>query len=120
MERRKKIVYEYKALVTNVVDGDTIDVDIDLGFYMVARVRMRLARVDTPETYGVSRDSDEYKAGMKSKEFVKERLIMQDVLIKTQKTGKFGRWIAEVFYGPNFEINLSDELIKRGLAEPYS
>jgi len=112
-------MYTYKAFVTRVVDGDTIDCDVDLGFYMIARIRFRLARVNTPETYGVNKDSDEYKAGKHAKGFVCDKIQSEFVLIKTEKTGKFGRWIAEVFYGPNFETNLSDKLLETGLAHPY-
>ena len=112
-------MYEYKAVVTNVVDGDTLDVNISLGFHLFAHIRMRLARINTPETYGVKRDSDEYRAGMKAKAYVIDNVELQDVLIRTEKTGKFGRWIAEVFYGEDFSINLNDELVSHGLAKRY-
>ena len=113
-------MYEYKAHVTRVVDGDTIDADVDLGFYMIARIRMRLARINTPETFSVKKDSEEYKAGVKSKTHVIDAIGGKDVLIRTQKTGKFGRWIAEVLYGADFKTNLSDELLELGLARPYA
>ena len=112
-------MYSYKAHVNRVVDGDTIDCDVDLGFYMIARIRFRLARVNTPETYGVSKDSDEYKAGLKAKQFVVAAIEGKDILIKTGKTGKFGRWIAEVYYGDNLETNLSDRLLDLKLAKVY-
>jgi len=112
-------MYTYKAYVNRVVDGDTIDCDIDLGFYMIARIRLRLARVNTPETYGVSKDSDEYVAGMAAKQFVIDAIEGEEVIIKTSKTGKFGRWLAEIYYGVDFEINLNDKLIEEGLAKLY-
>ena len=112
-------MYLYEAYVNRVVDGDTLDLDVDLGFYMIARIRVRLARVNTPETFGVRKGSAEYKAGMKAKKFVTHMLKGQTVMIATEKTGKYGRWIAEVNYGPNYEINLNDELLEKSLAKLY-
>lgn len=112
-------MYQYIAFVSNIVDGDTIDCDVDLGFFMIARIRFRLARVNTPETHGVSKDSAEYAAGMQSKNFVGDAIEGMNVMIKTSKTGKFGRWLAEVYYGPNYETNLNDKLLELGLAKEY-
>ena len=52
-------MYDYKATVVKIVDGDTIDVDIDLGFYMVTRQRLRINRIDTPEREEVSRNEEQ-------------------------------------------------------------
>lgn len=57
-----------------MVDGDTIDVLIDLGFYVELRERLRLEGIDTPEIYRVPKDSEEYKKGMVAKEYVERRL----------------------------------------------
>lgn len=93
-------IYEYKADLVNIVDGDTQDIDVDLGFYTSKEIRVRLEGVDTHETYGVKKDSDEYKKGMKEKEFVEDFYESADELtIKTMKDsqGKYGRWLARVW-----------------------
>lgn len=115
-------MYEYKAKITRVVDGDTIDAEVDLGFGVSFRERFRLARVNTPETYGVKKDSEEYAAGMKAKQAVIALVETYDeVVIQTSKDkkGKYGRYIAEVLFldGSEPALNLSDYLLEEGLAE---
>lgn len=109
--------YEYRANVTRVVDGDTLDLTVDLGFKVSVRIRARLYGVDTPETFGVKKESDEYKAGVAAREFVEEWLGMvipaehenfqhrvltpPPVIIrsfdgKPLGQGKYGRWLVEV------------------------
>ena len=56
-------MYEYSAALMGVVDGDTVDVTVDLGFRIHREIRLRLAGIDTHETYGVSKDSEEYRRG---------------------------------------------------------
>ena len=106
-------MYDYKATVVKIVDGDTIDVDIDLGFYMVTRQRLRINRIDTPE-----RGQDGFH---EATDRVKELCpVGSQVVVSTSKAGKFGRWIAEVtttYLG--HEINLSDQMLLEGLAKEY-
>lgn len=112
-------MYQYKAKVDRVVDGDTIDLIIDLGFKITTHQRIRLAEINTPETYNVKRDSEEYKKGIKSKEFVEKRLAdnNNEVMIETSKlTGKYGRYIGTIWLGDN-EVSLNKELVDKGLAE---
>lgn len=106
-------MYEYKAKVVKVVDGDTIDCDVDLGFYMTARIRFRLARIDTPEVRG-----EERPEGLAAKAWLVERLeaVNNEIVVKTEKTGKYGRWLGEVVIG---EENVNDALVKSGHAEYY-
>jgi len=65
-------VYEYRARLVRVVDGDTYDLTIDLGLRVQTKARVRLRGVDTPETYGVRRGSDEWTRGRAAKDFVLE------------------------------------------------
>ena len=104
-------MYTYKAKVVKVVDGDTIDCDVDLGFYMTAKIRFRLARIDTPEVRGV-----EKVEGKIAKQWLIDLLDKHnnEVTIETEKTGKYGRWIAEIIIG---DMNVNDELVKTGNAE---
>lgn len=82
-------MFTYNAHVERVVDGDTIDVSIDLGFDIWHKVRLRLADIDTPE---VSTEK-----GKLVKKFVIEFLEGKDVVIETTKPDKYGRYLATVF-----------------------
>jgi len=106
-------MYEYKAKLKRVVDGDTIEFIIDVGFKMTTTQRIRLAHVNTPEMFRVKKDSLEYKKGLAAKEYVEKRLAdnHNEVLLKTFKhTGKYGRYIAIVNLKDS-EISLNDELL---------
>ncbi len=94
--------YTYSARVIDVVDGDTIDVTVDLGFKITRDVRLRLLGIDTAEIFGVEETSDAYKRGIKHKEFVADWLDQSfdseyPLLIGTHKQGKFGRYLATVW-----------------------
>lgn len=108
--------YSYNAKVIRVVDGDTFDAIVDLGFNICVKQRFRIANIDAPETYGVKKESEEYKAGKVVTERLKELIESKDVLIKSQKTGKYGRYIAEVFFEGN---SVGDTLLSEGLVEKY-
>ena len=119
----------YNADVTRVIDGDTLDLDVDLGFKVHVRVRVRLFGIDTPETYGVKKESEEFKAGTEAKAFVLDWLDLQagescapraPVVIKSHDgkpigQGKYGRWLVEVF--PDAGGSLNEELVRMGHAE---
>ena len=112
-------MYEYKATLDRVVDGDTMDLIIDMGFKMTTNQRIRLANINTPETYGQQHDTEEYKAGMKAKNFVIKRLSENDniVRIETSKlTGKYGRYIGVIWLADS-ETSLNDELVQKGFAK---
>lgn len=104
-------MYTYKAIVVRIVDGDTLDADVDLGFYMRTRQRFRLARIDTPERgeEGFTEATDR----------VKELCpVGSEIMISTSKTGGFGRWLAEINYGHSL-TNLGDQLLLEGFAKLY-
>lgn len=86
-------LWHYRCELVRVVDGDTIDLDVDLGFYMTARIRVRLLDIDTPEMRGAERPD-----GLKAKEFVEEWFRQaEDLVVQTRKTGKYGRWLADIW-----------------------
>lgn len=93
-------MWEYQARVVNVVDGDTLDVQVDLGFYLTREVRLRLLDVDTHEVYGVEKESEEYRRGKQESAFVEEWVTDASgkwpFLVRTEKTGKYGRYLAVV------------------------
>lgn len=110
----------YVKEVTNVVDGDTIDVIIDLGFDISFSSRVRLAGIDTPE----SRTSDKAEKilGLESKEYLKKAIkAAKTVVIKTEKmdsSEKYGRILGWVYLdGSGNSIN--NELIEKGYAWGY-
>ena len=105
-------LYTYKAQLLNVVDGDTYDFQVDLGFNTYKKLRVRLLEVDTAEIYGVKMESEEYKRGQRQKEFVSGELNSADtIVLKTyegDETGKYGRYLASVCVD---DKSLSDLLI---------
>lgn len=94
-----------------------MDLDIDLGFYITIRERVRLADIDTPEIYGVPSGSEEYERGMTAKAYVERRLAANhnEVVVETGKLGKWRRWIATLYLADS-EISLNQELLDKGLA----
>jgi micrococcal nuclease len=127
-------MWEYQAKVLRVVDGDTLDLMIDLGFRVFAKHRVRLHGIDTPETYGVKKESEEYKAGMAAKEFVESWLRNEggEVLIRshdggTPRAGKYGRWLVDVYpldgdADPESPVapSLNEDLVAEGHATVYT
>ena len=114
-------MYEYYVRkVDNVVDGDTIDVLIDLGFDILFQSRVRLAGIDTPE----SRTSDKFEKvlGLESKEYLKKHLKdAKSVVIKTEKMNsseKYGRILGWVYVNGDTE-SLNDKMINDGYAWGY-
>lgn len=127
--------YQYSALGHHVVDGDTIDVELDFGFRLRQEMRLRLAGIDTPEMN--SEDEEDRERAYRAKKFVEEALFKvtvidenrnsveaRDLVVKTIKTraGKekqtFGRYVAEVYVLIRGKwIFLNQALVDEGLAE---
>jgi micrococcal nuclease len=117
----EKVMYEYYVRkVENVVDGDTIDVLIDLGFDILFQSRVRLAGIDTPESR--TRDLKEKALGIESKEYLKKALKdAKSVVIKTEKmnsTEKFGRILGWIYVNGD-TVSLNDMMINDGYAWGY-
>jgi len=119
MADKDPYIYRIKE-ITKVVDGDTIDADIDLGFDISLTKRIRLAGVDTPESRTI--DANEKKYGLQSKEWLKYKVEnAKDILIKTElpdSTEKYGRIIGHLFVNDQ-ETSLNDQMIVEGYAWPY-
>jgi micrococcal nuclease len=114
-------MYEYHVKkVTNVVDGDTIDVDIDLGFDISFSSRVRLAGIDTPESR--TTDKAEKALGLESKEYLKKQLKdATSVIIKTEKMNsseKYGRILGWIYVNGD-TVSLNDKMINDGYAWGY-
>lgn len=120
-------MYEYRAKIINVVDGDTIDVDIDLGFHITVRQRCRLAGINTPEL----RDPDPTvrAKGVEAKRFVEAWVAKHQnaaaspgaVTVRSEKPypdDKYGRYLADVYClaHPDDTTGLNAALVDEGLA----
>jgi len=130
-------MYQYNAVIRKVVDGDTVEIDIDLGLSAwVHNEKIRLYGIDTPEVYGVKKGSAEWERGNQASEFVKKHLIENDkVIIETikDKREKYGRYLALIYVKVEQSILadltgirnngdfycLNDILIAKGLAKKY-
>jgi micrococcal nuclease len=114
-------LYWYRGKVLRVVDGDTMDVEFDLGLNTFVRERVRLYGIDTPEIFGMKKESEEFQRGMAAKAFVEERLAAKPVWIHTfkDKTGKYGRYLADVFFqdAEGKHVSISQLLLEDGLAD---
>ena len=114
-------MYEYRIKkVTNVVDGDTIDVEIDLGFSVSYAQRLRLAGIDTPESR--TTDKAEKVLGLEAKEYLKSKVKeAKDIVVKTEKpdsSEKYGRILGWIYVdGSNKSIN--EQMIEDGHAWGY-
>jgi micrococcal nuclease len=114
-------MYEYFVKeVTKVVDGDTIDVIIDLGFDIMFSSRVRLAGIDTPESR--TKDKEEKVLGLESKEYLKKNLKdAKPIVIKTEKMNsseKYGRILGWLYINNDTE-SINDKMINDGYAWGY-
>ena len=106
--------YCYKAKCVKVYDGDTITLDIDLGFNLkMLSQKVRLLGINTPEIRGKAK-----KAGLVSRDRLRELIDGKDVVMLSHKdrTGKYGRWLATIYVG---YLNVNQLLIDEGLAKEY-
>jgi micrococcal nuclease len=111
--------YIYKIKVTRVVDGDTIDAEIDLGFDLKLNKRIRLYGINTPETR--TRDPEEKKRGLAAKKFLQQIVDEQQgvLFLKSLDHGKFGRCIGVLFEQDFDDQSINDVLVQEGHAVEY-
>ena len=114
-------MFEYRVKITRVVDGDTVDAELDLGFNIIYKERIRLMGIDTPESR--TRNKVEKKLGLKSKARLKE-LISENkgnIILKTSKEGKgkFGRILGTLLIRDSKEFSVNDIMIIEGHARKY-
>jgi micrococcal nuclease len=106
--------YTYKAKCTDVYDGDTVTLDIDLGFGLrMVGQKIRLLGINTPEIRGSDR-----AAGLVSAERLRGLIEGRDVIMVSHKdrAGKYGRWLATIYIN---EVNVNNLLLDEGLAIVY-
>ena len=121
----RKSCYNFRVVKINrVVDGDTIDVTIDLGFDLLKKERVRVAGVDTPEKR--TRDKEEKALGIDATNWLKEKLESaikgdDDLIIRTELVGgvgKYGRLLGWLYIG-DAEVSLNEDMITEGYAWEY-
>ena len=121
----RKSCYNFRVVEINrVVDGDTIDVTIDLGFDLFKKERVRVAGVDTPEKR--TRDLEEKELGIEATNWLKEKLDDaisgdDDLVIRTELVGgmgKYGRLLGWLYIGDS-ELSLNEIMIEEGYAWAY-
>jgi len=116
--KQKNKLFHYQAEIVRVVDGDTVDAFVDLGFDMHSKQRVRLFGINTPECR--TRDKEEKKRGLAAKERLKDMLgeSKNKCVIKTRldKKGKFGRVLGVLYAN---DVNLNSALVDEGHAERY-
>ena len=121
----RKSCYNFRVIKINrVVDGDTIDVTIDLGFDLFKKERVRVAGVDTPEKR--TRDLEEKALGLDATNWIKKHLDSaiageEDLIIRTELVGgmgKYGRLLGWLYIGDD-EVSLNEKMIEEGYAWAY-
>ena len=114
-------MYEYFCKIQRVVDGDTVDISVNLGFDIWHNARVRMMGIDTPESR--TRNLEEKALGLASKARLKELLKGKKIKIVCSKEGKgkFGRILADVHTidKEGNDVNGNNQLIEEGHARPY-
>ena len=104
--------------VDRVVDGDTIDISIDLGFDLTKKERVRLAGIDTPEKR--TKDQKEKEMGYQATEFLEMHLMeAKKLTVKTEKEGKFGRMLGWLYKSETDTKSINQIMIDKGYAWAY-
>jgi micrococcal nuclease len=113
------MIYEYNARLTRVVDGDTVWLDVDLGFGVHANSDFRLYGINTPEVIGATR-----AAGLAAKAELERLLSLGSLRIETHKgdeSDKYGRWLANLYVRQvdGVELRVNERLVSGGFAKAY-
>lgn len=112
-EKMSKKIRSYdEAVVLKIIDGDTVDLMVNLGFNTWSKSRIRLYGINAPEIKG-----EEKPLGLKSKEFLSTLIKVGDTInITTHGIDKYGRCLATLFIG---KLNINDYMIEKGYAVEY-
>jgi micrococcal nuclease len=108
-------MFYYKVEVLRIVDGDTVDVRMDLGFNVWHKCRVRLLGINAPESR--TRDLEEKARGLAAKQWLIDKLDSKPVEMQSHGTGKYGRVLGELFVEG---VNINQLMIKEGHAVEYN
>ena len=112
--KNEKSLYVYKAVVTGVYGGDTVTMDIDLGFSVTLKgQKIRLLGLNAPEVRG-----EQKELGLVTRDRLRQKILGRRVFLETHrdKKGKFGRWLGTIWLG---DEDVNQWLLKEGLAKAY-
>ena len=104
-------MYQYEAQVLKVIDGDTLDLFIDLGFKVGFNTRIRMIGIDTPEKW--------FPYGKVVKAYLKQELEGNTIFLDVTKKDKYGRYLGVVYLNKNDEQSVNDKLIEINMAKAY-
>jgi len=111
-------LYHYRAHVLSVYDGDTCTVRVDVGFRLTAKLKLRLSHINAPEIRGATR-----ARGLEVRDWLRKQILDKDVVIMTEKTGNFGRWLAVIWPDDRetfvLEESLNAHMVRTGRADVY-
>lgn len=105
------MIYRYEATLVRVVDGDTVVLDVDIGFRIRTVDKFRLAGINTPEM--------NQAGGAAAKNYLEAELKDKPLIIHSYRplSDKYGRWLTEIFVG---DKNINEDMLAKGLAKPYN
>ena len=108
-------MYQYKATLNRIIDGDTIDVNVDLGFDVKIKQRVRLYGINTPEVR--TKNLNEKKKGLEATEYLK-KILPKEFVIETilNKRGKYGRVLGILWVK---DVNINEKMVNEGYAKRY-
>jgi micrococcal nuclease len=111
-------MYQYKIKkITKIVDGDTVDLDIDLGFGITISHRIRLKGINAPETKTLN--LEEKNKGIEAKVWLEKELSKEGQwIIETTKEDKYGRMLG-ILYLVGEPVTVNERMLNEGIAEPY-
>lgn len=114
----EKNVYQYKIKkILKIVDGDTIDAEINLGFGVIITQRIRLKNINTAETRTLN--LEEKKKGLEAKEWLKKELSREgEWIIETTKEDKYGRYLG-ILYCVEDPVTVNERMLNEGIAKPF-
>lgn len=108
-------MYRYNAMVTRIVDGDTVVVAVDLGFRIIRTIKIRFAGIDSYEL----KDKQNLEKALAAKQYLEETILNKEVMLKSLKPGKYhDRYIAFIYLNNN-KKSINDIMVEKGLVKPY-
>lgn len=107
-------LYKYKATVKKVYDGDTLTVEVDLGFTLKMELKLRLVGINTPEIK--CSDPREKKLGKEVRDYLRELILNKKIYVDSKKKGKYGRYLADIYLG---DLHINQHLVDKGYAREY-
>ena len=108
-------MFTYKATITHVVDGDTVDATVDLGFGVFVKRRFRLRDIDTPEIFHPTYKGERLQGKAAKADAVKLLLNKDVILLSGKDQGKYGRWLADITVN---DTDFADEMKRLGHTKP--